>query len=127
MAERGSSKRLSVQHEDYIARVYVGVRSPSSGGADTDQGDVRSKSDLIECKLSGSYGKPARSTLLKQFEKIALEAYAEARDPLLCLRFFAPDSVLANSQGWVDLAVRLVLDDAENVELARRYLEVVDR
>jgi hypothetical protein len=108
MAKRGSSKRISVDHEDYIARVYRGKRSPSSGGAGHDNGDVRTEDLLIECKASRPNGRPKT---LRDFEKVAKEAYAEGRDPALALRYFAPESILANTDGWVDLIVRRVADD----------------
>lgn len=126
MATRGSSKALSVEQEEHVAKTYGGRRSPSSGGADTDQGDVRTKDALIECKLTGRPGKPAKSTLLKQFEKIAEEAYSEGREPLLAYRFFAPASPLSNRNGWVDLVVRLLPDDALLVEKAWRYEDLQD-
>lgn len=51
--------------------------------------------------------------VLKEFEKIAVEAYAEGRTPALALRYCAPDSILADADGWVDLIVRTVGDDKE--------------
>lgn len=110
MAKRGSVKRLSVEHEDYIAERMQGKRSPSSGGADHDQGDVRTDANLIECKLTGAPGRPIvrKPTILTQMEKIADEAWSEARDPMLALRYFCPDSPLANSDGWVDLIVTVL-------------------
>jgi hypothetical protein len=112
MATKGSVKRLSVDHEEYVASKYSGRRSPSSGGADNDNGDVRSKHNLIECKLTGSPGRPQRTTLLTQFEKVAAEAYLEGRSPVIALRYYWPDSFLAGPDGWVDLAVRLLEEDA---------------
>lgn len=108
MAPRGSRKRLSVDHEEAIARAYGGKRSPSSGGAAHDYGDVRCPDQLIECKATMQETKPK---VLKEFEKIAVEAYAEGREPALALRYFAPDSILADTDGWVDLMVRRVADD----------------
>lgn len=131
MAKRGSIKRLSVDHEDHVAREYQGVRSASSGGADNDNGDVRSKNDLIECKYTGQPGKTCkrhgvvdcpdcnRTTLLRQFEKVAEEAYMEGRSPVVALRIYCPDSILANPKGWVDLSVRLLGDDASRAWQAR--------
>jgi hypothetical protein len=108
MARRGTSKRLSVDHEEAIARAYGGSRSPSSGGAAHDYGDVRCPTVLIECKATMQAAKPK---VLKEFEKIAVEAYAEGREPALALRYYAPDSILADVDGWVDLIVRSVGDD----------------
>lgn len=110
MARRGTSKRLSVDHEEAIARAYGGKRSPSSGGAAHDYGDVRCPEQLIECKATMQEAKPK---ILKEFEKIAAEAYAEGREPALALRYHAPDSILADTDGWVDLIVRTVGDDKE--------------
>lgn len=111
MAKRGSTKALSVEQENWIAKLYNGVRSASSGGADNDQGDVRTETELIECKVTGGPGRPANATLLKTFEKIAEEAYSEGREPVVALRFYAPDSILSNSKGWVDLTVRRSRED----------------
>ena len=108
MAKRGSSKRLSTDHENFIARAYGGTRSPSSGGAGHDCGDVRCATGLIECKAT-MQNKP--SNILKTFEKIAKEAYSEGRIPALALRYFVPESILADTYGWVDLIVRTVEND----------------
>lgn len=115
MAPRGSRKRISVDHEEAIARAYSGVRSPSSGGAAHDYGDVRCPTLLIECKATMAESRPK---VLKEFEKIAVEAYAEGREPALALRYFAPESILADVDGFVDLIARRVADDA-HVQLAQ--------
>jgi hypothetical protein len=112
MAKRGTSKARSVEQEDRIAALYGGVRSASSGAADNDSGDVRSPTDLIECKVTGEPGNPKRPALLKVFEKIAEEAFMEGRSPVVALRFYCPDSILADPKGWVDLSVRLSEEDA---------------
>lgn len=113
MASRGSSKDLSVSHELYVALRYDGQRSRSSGAADTDQGDVRTKDALIECKFTGSPAKPLRRKpkLVAQMEKITDEAWSEGRDPAVALRFYWPESPLANNTGWIDLIVRRICDD----------------
>lgn len=117
MATKGSKKELSVRQENFVADLYNGVRSKSSGAAVTDEGDVRAPhlGLLIECK--GQFGeltgnKPVRSTLLKQFEKAADEAWSVGMEPALALRFHAPDSVLADNDGWVDLIVHAIAGDA---------------
>jgi hypothetical protein len=125
-APRGSKKRLSQEHEDYIARLYGGRRSPSSGGQAHDAGDVRTKETLFECK--GKFGervgaKPVKSTLVDQFEKITDEAYEGMREPAVTLRFYMPDSKLADGQGFVDLVVRLAQDDAGREMAVREYTE----
>lgn len=120
MAPKGSKKELSVRHEQAVADWYSGKRSNSSGGAVTDEGDVRVSADntLFECKarfglLLGAV--PVKSTLIKHFEKIADEAYSINREPALALRFYCPESFLADPDGWVDLSVRLLEDDAERI------------
>ena len=117
MAERGSSKATSLKHEDYVADRYAGRRSPSSGASVVDKGDVRAKHHLIECKVKGSSKYPLSSvpTIVQQMEKAAEEAWAESLEPLLALRFYLPGHLLANSEGWVDLAVHILDEDAENV------------
>lgn len=121
MANRGTNKRKSVDQEDFLAKTYGGRRSASSGGADNDQGDVRTPTLLLEAKVTGGPGKPLKPLpkFVKEFEKIAEEAYSEGRTPVLALRFFAPDSILADKRGWIDLAVRRVDDDAA-VEVSRQ-------
>jgi hypothetical protein len=117
MAVRGSSKERSVRHEDFIARLYGGTRSKSSGGADTDQGDVRTRGQLMECKVTGKPEKPAKLPgFIKHLEKVTEEAWSEDRIPTLALRYFNPDSLLANRDGFVDVIVRRAQDDAILVE-----------
>lgn len=121
MAVRGSIKARSVEQEDKIADSYGGRRSASSGGADNDQGDVRTPEQLIECKMTGGpeqdYARaqkglePQRSKLVQDFEKVALEAWSEDREPVVCLRFWAPESKLADIHGWIDFTVRLTHHD----------------
>lgn len=112
-----SKKSLSIEHEDYIARIYRGKRSRSSGAAVSSKGDVRTDEVLYECKLTGAPGGvPKRSTLLNVMEKTADEAWSEGRQPAVCLRLYNPDSPLANPDGWVDFAVRLASDDCSRVQ-----------
>lgn len=122
MARAGSRKALSVEHENAVARKYGGTRSSSSGGAITDEGDVRVNTDrtLFECK--GKFGErigqtPVRATILTQFEKIADEAASVLKEPALALRFYSPESPLADTHGYVDLVVRQLADDAERSAL----------
>lgn len=114
MAVTGSKKALSKEHEEYVASRYGGRRSPSSGAAFTDIGDVRGADLLFECK--GKFGirtgeKPVRSTLVTQFEKVADEAWQSSHTPAMALRFYMPDSPLANNLGYVDLVLKLLEDD----------------
>lgn len=115
MAPRGTSKWLSQWQEKRVAKTYGGVVSPSSGASDTDAGDVRTPTHLIECKHTGSFLKSAKSISVKLdvFEKIADEAWSESRAPAQALSIYAPDSVLADPDGFVDLIVYLQSDDAE--------------
>jgi hypothetical protein len=104
-----------VDHEDFIARKYDGRRSASSGGADNDNGDVRTATLLIECKMTGGPGEKPKPLpkFVQHLEKVAEEAYLEGREPVVALRYYAPDSILANPHGWIDVAVRPVADDVE--------------
>lgn len=116
MAARGTSKGRSVKQEDHIALVYNGRRSPSSGAADTDAGDVRTSTHLIECKEKGEPGKHVTGYRIKLtgkdgFDKIFDEAVAEGRVPAMAIRLFAPGFPFTDREGYVDLMVRLVTDD----------------
>ena len=113
MAARGSTKWLSQRQEERVARKHGGKKSPSSGGAISDQGDVRTVKELIECKHTGTFDKPAKSISIKlsDLEKIADEAWSEGREPVMALAIYAPDSVLADANGEVNLVVRLEDDD----------------
>lgn len=121
MAVKGSKKARSIQQEDTVAVLYNGVRSPSSGAADNDQGDVRTSSQLIECKYTGGpeYDQRridqglevVRTKLLKDMEKVTFEAWQEDREPVIALREWAPESKLAGSDGWVDFTVRIQHED----------------
>lgn len=107
-----TKKELSKQHEDYIAKLYNGVRSKSSGAAVSDKGDVRTDYEMIECKMTGEPGGTAkRSSLLSVMEKAADEAWSERMLPVVCLRLWNPSSPLAGPDGWVDFTVRLTNDD----------------
>ena len=105
-------------HEAFIARLYGGRRTKGSGSGVKEKGDVRieTQSEIVECKMSGQPGKPRRVTLVKQLEKVAVEAYEEGMDPVLALRYYDPDSTLAKHDGYVDLVVRLAHDDARRSE-----------
>jgi len=126
VAKPGTTKWFSQLQERRVARRRGGRVSPSSGGHITDQGDVRvtryphadlpaseDKGDLIECKHTGTFKKPARSISVKldDLEKIADEAWSENRRWLLELSIYAPGSVLADQDGFVDLTVRSSWDD----------------
>lgn len=118
MAKKGTKKYRSNEHERFIASLYAGKRSPSSGAALHDNGDVRVVADetLFECKTTGEPGKEARSSLVKHMDKVADEAWEEGLEPAVALRFYMPDSLVADNKGYVDLTVRLARDDAYRAE-----------
>jgi len=110
-----------VLQEERVAKAYRGKRSPSSGGAATDRGDVRAQYDLFECKHVGTYDKPAKSVSIKlsDFEKLYDEATSEGKDAAMALSIYAPGSVLADADGFVDITARLQRDDRELI----RFIE----
>lgn len=118
MASKGTKKYYSEKHENHVATLYKGRRSKSSGAAVTDGGDITDPDTRWECKYKGSPSEPLKSkpTILSQMEKIADEAWEVNLEPALALRFYWPDSVLADKDGWVDLSVRLMSDDAQIIE-----------
>lgn len=112
MAKRGSSKYRSLEQENYIAKKIDGRRSPSSGAADKDNGDVKNNIFLVECKTTGEYDKPAKSISIKlsDLEKIVDESYTEDRIPVLALRIYNPNSPLADADGNIDIIANLLKD-----------------
>lgn len=116
MAKRGTVKRKSVDQENFIAAHYKGRRSASSGAADTDQGDVRTDTHLVECKAMGAPESALkRPAFASDLEKITEEAWSEGRIPMLAIRWFDPGSILAAGDGWVDVIIRRVADDVESL------------
>jgi hypothetical protein len=116
MAKRGTVKQSSLDQENYVARLYNGMRSPSSGAAVTDAGDVRTRYTLIECKTTGGPGRDKEIRLpgfIHQLTKASEEAWEEGRSPALALRYYAPDHKLSNQDGWLDVVVRPMADDSE--------------
>lgn len=113
MAKRGTSKRKSVEQEDWIAAQFNGRRSASSGAAETDQGDVRTETHLVECKCMGNPEEPIkRPGFAKDLEKVAEEAWQEGRVPILAIRWYDPSSILADRNGWCDVTVKRAVDDS---------------
>jgi hypothetical protein len=119
MAKRGTSKRKSQDQENYIATIYHGRVSPSSGASVHDPGDVRTPFSLIECKCTGGPGesnelsRPSLNKILDWMDKAAREAWECGKDPALAVRIYAPSHPLADMvSGWIDLTVRLAEDDA---------------
>lgn len=118
MARRGSSKDRSVRQEEDIARWYGGRRSPSSGASMSDLGDVRTDTHLFECKVRGEFDPdkdPPKSISISMADwtKITDEALEAGRYPVMALRIYQPDHVLADRDGWLDLIVRHVHDDLD--------------
>lgn len=117
MAKRGTVKRQSTDHEDYVADQYQGRRSPSSGASVVDKGDVSTGTHLIECKSSGSTAHPLKRTptLVQHMEKASVEAWESSKEPIVALRYYLPDSPISSPTGFVDLAVHILEEDAYNV------------
>lgn len=122
MAHRGTVKSLSITHEEHVAKKFHGTRSKTS------QKDVRVEAEdtIFECK--GRWGarvgaKDPYTLLIRQMEKVFDEAASEGKEPAIAMRFFLPDSPLADDSGYVDFAVRLLEDDAFRSEFLREYRE----
>ena len=108
------------RHEEFIAKLYGGTRTKGSGSGVREKGDVQIETDseLVECKYTNNGEGSRRPRLVSQMEKVSQEAYEEGKDPAIALRYFMPESTLANSDGCVDLVVRLARDDARrSIEL----------
>ena len=108
------SKALSVRQEEYIAMRYNGTRSASSGGAETDEGDVRNVDTLIECKVRGTPGKPAKSITITSdiMEKIQDEAFSQGLGWAVACRLYT-DSPIAGRKGYIDVILRPIGDDLD--------------
>jgi len=108
-----NGKQLAKIHEEWVAKQYDGRRSRTSGASPVDKGDVSTGTHLYECKLRGAPGGPSmRTTQMRWMEKVADEAWAEGKQPALCLRYYCPESILADHEGWVDFTLRLTRDDS---------------
>lgn len=46
------TKRVSLNQEERVARLFLGKRTPQSGGGKWKKGDVLSEDFLVECKTS---------------------------------------------------------------------------
>jgi len=126
MAVKGTTKRRSVDQENRIASLYGGKRSPSSGAAINDSGDVITTEELIECKTTGGPGqkKIAEPKFLKELGKVVEEARERGRVGSIMLQYYLPDSYLSNRDGWVEVTVRRTADD---VDLHERLREADER
>lgn len=97
------------KHENYIAKMYSGRRSPSSGASWSDRGDVRvtirDEFDYTaECKTTE---KKSFSIKLDTWNKIVEEAQEQGRRPCMFVRFEL------ESGKNIDLVVRSIHDDLE--------------
>lgn len=65
--------------------------------------------------MTGGPGETTKKlpVFIQQLEKVTEEAREEGRIPALALRYYAPDSILSNQMGWVDVIVRPI--DADEV------------
>lgn len=100
------------KHESFIAKMYKGRRSPSSGASWSDRGDVRFdiKNDFkftAECKTTE---KKSYSIKLETWNKIVEEAQEQDRRPCMFVRFED------ESGQMIDLVVRSINDDLEIIE-----------
>lgn len=102
-------KKLSTEHEKYIAKICKGKRTRNSGALITEKGDVLSADYLIDCKMTGEPGKPAKSisVKIKDWEKIWQEALEVNKLPALALRIYNPDSPNANHNGYIDFILTI--------------------
>jgi Holliday junction resolvase len=108
LAKKTTTARAQA-HENYIAKMYGGRRSPSSGASWSDRGDVRVtiKDDFdytAECKTTE---KLSFSIKLETWNKIVEEAQEQNRRPCMFIRF-------EHETGkTTDLVVRSIHDDLE--------------
>ena len=110
LPDRKLIKEHSKAQEEHIASNLDGRRSPSSGAWIYDDGDVENPTFVIECKMSGNPDKAAKSISLKlaDFEKVFDEASLNRKTPMMALRIYNPESVLADHKGNIDfVCVRL--------------------
>lgn len=98
-------------HENYIAKMYNGRRSPSSGASWSDRGDVRFEIEnykfTAECKTTE---KKSFSIKKDTWNKIVEEAQEQDRRPCMFVRFED------ESGQMIDLVVRSIDDDLEVIE-----------
>lgn len=57
--------------------------------------------------------KPKRPGFARDLEKITEEAWTEGRIPALAIRWYDPESLLADKSGWCDVIVKRVVDDLQ--------------
>jgi hypothetical protein len=110
-----TTTELARRHETYIAKMYNGRRSASSGASWADRGDVRFEISenfdfTAECKATE---KKSYSVKLETWNKIIEEAQEQNRRPTMFIRF-----QLETGEA-VDLVVRSIHDDIEIIEDAK--------
>ena len=113
MTDNKLTKKESKAHEDYIASLYEGVRSKSSGAYIGDKFDVLSPLTSFELKSTGRPGEPRGNRLIKLLDKQADYAYEIEREPAVGQRFYQPESKLASQDGYLYITVRLTKEDAD--------------
>jgi hypothetical protein len=102
-----SRKQMSVEHEEYIAKMIGGKRERASGASITAPGDVIGDEYLIECKVSESGSVTINA---KQWRKIREEAATRGRRPMAALRLRDP----YNKDKHIDVIVKLLDDEVED-------------
>ena len=126
MASRGTTKALSVDHENYVARTLGGERTINSGATDRRKGDVDRVripylDVMLECKLTGDVVKVAKSISVKldDLEKLSDEADITGECPMIALRIINPDSPIADDKGNVDWVALPIGDLAYLLDCAK--------
>lgn len=114
MARPRTKKAKSIEQEEYVADLLGGRRTPSSGAADNDKGDILTPENLVEAKYTEN-----KSVSLKRetWEKIHHEAWGRGRRPAMAIRF--------RDEKNLDLVVLSLNDYTELLEDARRWQDVL--
>lgn len=106
-----TTTEMAQRHENYIAKMYGGRRSASSGASWSDRGDVRFEvrdyEFTSECKATE---KKSYSVKLETWLKIVEEAQEQNRRPCMFIRFER------ESGEKIDLVLRSIDDDLEMLE-----------
>lgn len=112
MARPRTKKAKSIEQEEYVADLLGGRRTPSSGAAENDKGDIITPENLIEAKYTEN-----KSVSIKRvtWEKIHEEAWGRGRRPAMTLRF--------RDEKNLDLVVLSLNDYTELIELVRGHYD----
>jgi hypothetical protein len=106
MAKRGTVKALSVEHENFIAYLFGGKRSRSSGAAPGDPGDVRADPWLVECKMTGNPECGQQEIEARQRTSRRSPKRRLRRESIRWWRYAGMTRFsLSNNEGWCDLVV----------------------